>query len=57
MGLLNWFRRRKKKTREVPPAVQEEKPSPITEKPETEVRGKRVEEKPKTGRRKRKKAE
>jgi len=56
MGLLNWFRRRKK-TKEVPPAVQEEKPSPIAEKPKTEVIGKRVEEKPKSQRRKRKKAE
>ncbi len=57
MGLLDWFRRRKKKIAEVPPLVEEEKPSEIAKKPKTEVREKRAEGKPKTRRRERKKAE
>jgi len=57
MGLLDWFRRRKKKIAEVSPLVEEEKPSEIAKKPKTEVREKRAEEKPKTRRRKSKKAE
>lgn len=56
MGLLNWFRRRKKKIEEFPAVAQKGKPSQIAEKPKTEVEEKRVAEKPKSQRRKRKKA-
>jgi hypothetical protein len=57
MGLLDWLRGRKKKVKEAPPLVEEEKPSEIAEKPKTKVIEKRAAEKPKSKRRKRKKAE